>query len=152
SARESSWWHEASATWLENRLQRDAAAVAADFGSSEPAPPAHRGLSDDTIGMSLEAFLWPHYLVQSSGAGVTLLRHLWEEMAAVPGNNTFDAMDHVLRRTSSSLSEEIRVFNIWNLFLGKADDGSHYPFSSLLPTPQGDATYDVFPARGASTV
>lgn len=149
SARESPWWHEASATWLENRLEHDTATIAARYSDSSARPA--RGLSDGTLDLTLEAFLWPHYLMQGTGSDVTLLHRMWEEMASVPGNNTFEAMDRVLRRSvGTSLSEEIRVFNIWNLFLGQADDGRHYPFAGLLPTPQGDATYDVFPARGAS--
>jgi len=150
SVRESPWWHEATATWLENRLRHDAPVVASSFGTPAGAARA-RGLSDDALQLSAEAFLWPHYLTQSAGADTPLLRRLWEEMAAVPGNNTLEAMDRVLRRTAgSSLAEEIRVFNIWNIFLGQADDGHHYPFASLMPTPQGDATYETFPTRGTS--
>ena len=149
SAREAPWWHEASATWLENRLEKNAGTVAATYASQ--ASRRSRGLSNDLLGMGMEAFLWPHYLTQSSDSDATLLRRMWEEMAAVPGNNTFDAMDRVLRHAlASSLAEEIKVFNVWNLFLGKADDGGHYPFGALLPTPQSDAAYEVFPAGGAS--
>ena len=146
---ESIWWDEASATWIGNRLAGDAAAVAASFGAD--ASRRAQGFDDDTLGLSIEGFLWPHYLTLSAGADAALLRRIWEEMATQPGNNTFEAIDRVLRRSlGTSLVEETRVFNVWNLFLGAADDGRHYPFGSLLPTPQGDATFDTFPARGAS--
>jgi hypothetical protein len=147
SVRESAWWDEASATWMESSLTGDAVRIARRFGSPGPA----RGLDDDLLGLTIEAFLWPHYLVRSTGSDASLIRKMWEEMAAVPGNNTFEAIDRVARRIlGSSLQEEIRVFNVWNLFLGQADDGRHYAFGSLLPTPQGDAIFDNFPARGAS--
>lgn len=149
SARESIWWHEASATWLENRLEDTADATASALRGRGLR--RGRGIEQDSLTLGLEAFLWPHYLVRSTGSDASLVRRLWEEMAAVPGNNTLDAMDQVLRRTlQSSLADEIRLFNIWNLFLGSADDGRHYPFASLLPTPAEDAAYDVFPARCAS--
>jgi hypothetical protein len=72
-------------------------------------------------------------------------------MAAIPGNNTMEAMDRVLRdQLGTSMAEELAVFNVWNLFVGQADDGQHYPFGDHLPTPQGDAVYDLFPARGGA--
>jgi len=149
SAREAPWWHESSALWLEGRLAHDTAALAGRF-AVVPAHPA-AGIAADALSPGLEGFLWAHYLLQSTGDDPALLRRMWEEMAAVPGDNTLDAMDRVLaRRLSTSLAEEIRVFNVWNLFLGQADDGRHYRFGSLLPTPQGDGTYELFPVRGAS--
>jgi hypothetical protein len=149
SARESVWWHEASATWVDNHLQGNATVTAASLTAR--GAQRSRGLDHSTAALGLEAFLWPHYLVQSAGTDASLVRRLWEEMAAVPGNNTLDAMDRVLRRTlQSSLADEIRLFNIWNLFLGRADDGRHYPFASLLPTPREDAAYEVFPVRASS--
>ena len=149
SARESTWWHEASATWLENHLEDTAEATAAALRGRGLR--RVRGIEQDGLTLGLEAFLWPHYLVRGTGSDASLIRRIWEEMAAIPGNNTLDAMDQVLRRTlQSSLADEIRLFNIWNLFLGSADDGRHYPFASLLPTPSEDAAYDVVPARCAS--
>jgi len=146
---EAIWWDEASATWIGNRLAGDAPAIAASFDAK--ASSRALGFDDDILGLSMEGFLWPHYLMVSAGADATLLRRIWEEMGAQPGNNTYEAIDHVLQRSlGTSLAEETRVFNVWNLFLGEADDGGHYPFGSLLPTPQGDATFDTFPARGAS--
>ncbi len=148
SVRESAWWHEASASWLEDRLVHTAPDIARSLRASSLR--RTRGLDDGTLTMSVEGFLWPHYLARTGGDSETI-RRLWQEMAAVPGNNTFDAIDRVLRRElDSSLADEIRVFNIWNLFLGRADDGQHYPFGSHLPTPQGDGTYESFPARGSS--
>jgi hypothetical protein len=149
SSRESVWWHEAGATWVENHLQGNAVVTAASLTAR--GAQRSRGLDQSTIALSLEAFLWPHYLVQSAGTDAVLLRRMWEEMAAVPGNNTLEAMDRVLQRTlQSSLVDEIRLFNIWNLFLGRADDGRHYPFASLLPTPHEDGAYEAFPVRGGS--
>ncbi len=149
SSREAPWWHESSALWLEARLAHDEAALAA----REAGAPSDRseGIATDTLAPGLEGFLWPHYLIQSTGGDPALLRRLWEEMAAIPGDNTLDAMDRVLSwRLSTSLAEEVRVFDVWNLFLGQADDGHHYRFGSLLPTPQGDGSYEFFPVRGAS--
>ena len=149
SLSESPWWHEASASWLENRLAGNAAELAREFGETHTRRSS--GLDDETLGLSLEAFLWPHYLGRSTGDDPALLRRLWEEMAAVPGNNTFEAMDSVLsRRLGTGLADELAVFNVWNLFLGQADDGRHYTFGAELPTPRGDATYELFPASDGS--
>lgn len=149
SAMESPWWHEASAAWLEDRL----AGIAPGIATRLPRAPAGRpaGLDDDVLGLGQEGFLWPHYLGEIAADGVGLMRRLWTEMGAVPGNNTLSGTDAVLRRLfGSSLAEEVRAFNIWNLFVGEADDGRHYSFGSLLPTPRGEATFEVFPARGGS--
>ena len=149
SAKESPWWYEASALWLQDRLEGTAPALAARFGADAWRRGA--GLFEERLAMDPQAFLWPHYVTTSTGGGPDLIRKLWQEMASVPGNNTVEAMDRVLRRlVDTTLAEEIRVFNIWNLFLGQADDGQHYSFGRLMPTPSGDATYEVFPARGAS--
>ncbi|HKY33404.1 MAG TPA: hypothetical protein VJV23_12775 [Candidatus Polarisedimenticolia bacterium] len=148
SRMESIWWHESSATWMENHLSGNAAATAAALGGAQR---RSRGLGHDAIDLSLEAFLWPHYLVQSTESDAALIRRLWEEMAAVPGRNTLEGMDQALKRLlQSSLAEEIRLFHVWNLFLGAADDGRHYPFASVLPTPREEAAFDVFPARAGS--
>ncbi len=150
SVRESPWWHESSAGWLEDRLEGTASLQAARFGSGAFGDRA-RGLSDDGLGYGLESFLWPHYLIDSTGSDVEILHRMWQEMADVPGNNTFEAIDRFLGRAfETSLAEEIRVFHIWNLFLGQADDGGHYRIGGSLPTPQGDATFEAFPARGTS--
>jgi hypothetical protein len=72
-------------------------------------------------------------------------------MAAFPGNNTLEAMDGVLRRQfGTHLADELAVFNVWNLFIGQADDGLHYSFGQFLPTLRGDAVHETFPARGGS--
>ncbi len=150
SARESVWWHEATAAWIEDRFASTAAAAAARFGKT-PATRRSAGLGEDGLGLDLESFLWPHYLTLATTGGTDLIRRLWREMAAVEGNNTLEAMDRVLRRLhDSSLADEVRAFRVWNLFLGWADDGGRYPFARLLPTPEGDGTYEVFPARGAA--
>lgn len=150
SVLESPWWHESSAAWLEDRLEATGPEQAARFGL-DTFVDRPRGLSDDDLGYGLESFLWPHYLMDSTGSDVDLLRGIWQEMAAVPGNNTFEAIDrHLGRSLESSLAEEVRVFHIWNLFLGQADDGGHYRLGNALPTPQGDATFEAFPARGTS--
>jgi len=146
---ESAWWHEASAVWIENHLVGNAAETARTLRESHSRRSA--GIAPHAIGLSLESFLWPHYLSRSTGSDHTLLRQLWSDMAAVPGNNTLEAMDRILvRQFGTGLSREIAVFNVWNLFLGQADDGRHYSFGRDLPTPRGDAVYDTFPARGAS--
>ena len=147
SASESPWWHEASALWLEDRLEGTAGLIAREFTSRHSR--RARGLQDGSLGLSLEGFLWPHYLSRSTGDDPVLIRQLWEEMAAVPGNNTLEAMNRVLsQRFGTGLADEVAVFNVWNLFLGQADDGLHYSFGGALPTPQGDATYDLFPVSG----
>ncbi|MGH9869303.1 MAG: hypothetical protein ACREAA_14215 [Candidatus Polarisedimenticolia bacterium] len=149
SSRESIWWHESSALYLENHLEGSLRHALASLGARSLR--RGHGPEQPSLTLTLEGFLWPHYLVQSSGGDAMLVRRLWDEMAAMPGNNTLEAMDRVLQRTmQSSLAEEIRVFNVWNLFLGEADDGGHYPFAALLPTPVEDAAYEIFPVRGAS--
>ncbi len=149
SSREAAWWHEASATWIENRLMGNAAAAAAGFDDAAIQPAL--GLALDQLVLGHEAFLWPHYLSLSSLSDAMLLRRIWQELSAVPGGNTMEAMDRVLReQLGTSLAEELSAFHIWNLFVGQADDGQHYPFGDHLPTPPGDAIYDQFPARGGA--
>lgn len=146
---ESPWWHEASALWLENRLAGNAAETARTFREAHSR--RAEGIQAEVLGLSLEEYLWPHYLSRSTGGDAALIRQLWSEMAAFPGNNTLDAMDRVMRRQfGTGLAEELAVFNVWNLFIGQADDGQHYSFGQFLPTLRGDAIHETFPARGGS--
>ena len=145
---ETPWWHEASALWLENRLAGNVVETARAFRESHSRRAA--GLAAEVLGVTLEEYLWPHYLSRTTG-GDAILRQLWSEMAAFPGNNTLDAMDRVMRRQfGTGLAEELAVFNVWNLFIGQADDGQHYSFGQFLPTLRGDAVHETFPARGGS--
>lgn len=149
SLAEAPWWHEASALWLENRLTGNAADTARSFREGHSRRAA--GIQAEVLGLTLEEYLWPQYLSRTMGGDDALIRQLWAEMAAFPGNNTLDAMDRVLRRQfGTGLAEELAVFNVWNLFIGQADDGQHYSFGQFLPTPRGDAIHETFPARGGS--
>ena len=149
SLAESPWWHEASALWLENRLAGNAADTARSFRATHSRRAA--GIQAEIFGLTLEEYLWPHYLSRTMGGDDALIRQLWAEMAAFPGNNTLDAMDRVMRRQfGTGLAEELAVFNVWNLFIGQADDGQHYSFGQFLPTLRGDAVHETFPARGGS--
>lgn len=142
SAREAPWWHESTAAWLESRIAGTATLRARWFGAS--AQRRASGLKTDSLGLPVESFLWPHFLTLAHGDDA-IIRRLWEEMAALPGGHTLEGFDRVLRQErGSSLAEEVRIFNLWNLFAGRSDDGAHYPFGSLLATPDGDIVWERF--------
>ena len=143
TADESPWWYEAHAIWAEDPGGRDAgrrANAVADYLES-----AGRGFEPDHVSAWEGSFLWPHYLLWSGGAP-QILGAIWEEMAAVPGNNTLSAMSTAIGRfRSDSFEEEVRRFRIWNIFLGSYDDGGHYPFGADLRGPVG-AHESAYPA------
>lgn len=138
---ESPWWYEAHAVWVEDlhglHAGERAAAVEAYLESSPG------GLEPQAIAAWEGAFLWPHFLTLSGGRPA-VLGAAWEEMAALPGNNTVQAMRRAVGTfLGTSLEEQVRAFRIWNLLLGWLDDGNHYPFASLLERPEGAGIRDL---------
>jgi hypothetical protein len=140
---ESPWWYEAHAAWAEDPSGVSAARRAGSVGAYLASAP--RGMEPDDAAAWEGALLWPHFLL-AAGGPPRLLGLAWEEMSAVPGNNTLQGFDRALARLAgTTLQAEVRVFRIWNLFLGDLDDGRHYPFGSEMPTPPLVAAH-AFPA------
>jgi len=146
---ESPWWYEAHATWVEDPRGERAARRAASVTSYLRT--AREGLEPDLLSAWEGSFLWPQFLIASGAASPRILSVAWDEMSAVPGNNTLAALDAALSRgRGTSLADEVRSFRIWNLFLGDADDGNHYPFGASLPTSI-PPTYPTIPSASPAT-
>jgi hypothetical protein len=129
---ESPWWYEADAAWAEDpsasRIGGLKKSVAAFLRA------AREGFEPDDIAAWEGAVLWPQYLM-ASGAGPRVITRAWDEMAAVPGNNTLVAFAAAVRSDrGATLADEVRSFRLWNLFTGNADDGNHYAFGADLPS------------------
>jgi hypothetical protein len=130
TADESPWWYEAHATWAADpagiHARKQSASIAAYLDGSRS------GLSTGRLAAWAGSMLWPHYLA-TSGMPSQILGMAWEEMASVPGPNTLAGFEGAASRArGTSLAEEVRLFRIWNIFLGPLDDGNHYAFGGTV--------------------
>jgi len=150
SHREPPLWQEASAVALELQATRDAQPYVDLF--SERLHSRTRSLLPQRLREAQGAGLWTFFLDVSRPAGSAALRRVWEELAAVPGDNLADALETAMRGPEGQgLGEEIATYLAWGLFTGDRDDGRHFPFAGALRGGVPDALHSEFPASGAGT-
>ncbi len=138
------WWQEASAVWLEREITQDLAGYRSSLAERLRNP--HLSLASDSLQLMQGAFLWPQYLVESTG-NPFLIRNLWEEAALHQEVSPRVLTDLVLDRLNGgSFQESFLGFGLWNLYTGKRDDGNHYRYGSHFPDPAPPSQYDSYPA------
>jgi len=132
------WWLEATATWMEDVVYDDVNdyLVYLPFFFGFP----HMGLGTFSYVYGPRAYhpygacVWPIYL--SEKYGVDMIREIWEGCATVPGYNTLDVTDSLLRFQSSSFEKSFLEFAVWNTKVGEyADPDSSYDEGELFPFP-----------------
>ncbi len=147
SHREPPAWQEASAVALEVQARRDATPYLEVF--SERLGRRSMSLRAETPRLAQGAGVWALFLDLSRSASEPVLRRVWEELAAVPGENLTEAMEQTLARADASgAGEEIAIFMAWSLFTGERNDGRHLPFASALGAAPPDSTHAEYPASG----
>lgn len=145
SHREPPAWQEASAVALEVEATRDAGPYLERF--SQRLQQRARSLRGDRLGLVQGSGLWALFLDLGRPSGEAGLRRVWEELAAVPGDNLAEAAEAVLAGPGEAgLGEEIATFLAWGLFTGEHDDGRHFPFAASLRGAGPDAAHSEVPA------
>ena len=126
----STWWAEASASFLTVAAGGDLEGYAAAIRSRQQSP--GRALTSDGLLLMQGSLLWPMFLAERLG-DPGAIRQIWEDMSA-QGIDALAATDRVLRRSAGlSLQDAFREEAAWDLFTGSRDDGRHYRIGTALP-------------------
>ncbi|MEE9217799.1 MAG: hypothetical protein V3U98_01900 [Acidobacteriota bacterium] len=142
-------WQEASAVALEIEARRDASPYIEIFGERLLARSV--SLRSDRMRLAQGSGLWALFLDLSRPATGPALRLLWEELAAVSGDNLSEAADTTFATLDGSdLGQEVATYLAWGLFTGERDDGRHFPFGAALPAAEPDALHAAYPAQGSA--
>ncbi|MEW5806727.1 MAG: hypothetical protein AB1756_05190 [Acidobacteriota bacterium] len=144
SLKNESWWTEAAAIWLEDRLYHTLPkyldSIAFRLHSKGKA------LNTDDIRLFQGNTLWTFFLGEKD---VNLVRKIWEEMELFPEASLLEVFAKVLEREGhGTLQENFSDYAIWNHFTGSRDDGNHFLFAGLLPDPEFDSSYSCYPVAG----
>ena len=93
------------------------------------------------------AWLWPQFLFDRPGWGMPVLIAAWDAWRGT-GRNMLEALDVALQGYDASLEGAFREWAIWNAFLGRQDDGRHYPRLGEYPCAVGvEARVTSYPAE-----
>jgi hypothetical protein len=147
---EPAWWHEASAAVME--MLSEGSAIRYVDRIEQLLSNTERGLqlaAHPAMVSPTDGVLWASYMVESSGGRADILRRIWEDLSAVPGNNLLEATDLALRSQGRTLAGAFAEFTTWSLFTGERDDGLHFSFADLLQTPRYSSTHRIYPATGS---
>lgn len=147
SHREAPTWQEASAVALEVEARRDARPYLDHF--TERLQRRSASLLSDDLQLSQGSGLWALFLDMSRPVSGPILRQLWEELAAVPGDNLAEAAESTLAALDrSDLGSEIATYLAWGMFTADNDDGRHFPFAAALGPTRADSVHASYPAQG----
>ncbi|UCE20590.1 MAG: putative Ig domain-containing protein [Gemmatimonadota bacterium] len=128
SDRESDFWYENCATWMEDMVY-DRVNDYSNYISSGwenplywPELPITRANGEYEYGASV----WVFYLTERHTDN-DMPRRVWDRNGANQGNHTLDDIDHVLStHYGSSFEEALKEYSVWRYFTGSRDDGQHF--------------------------
>ncbi len=147
SHREALPWQEASAVALEVEARRDIRPYLDHF--NERLQRRSTSLLSDDLRLSQGSGLWALFLDLSRPVSGPILRRLWEELAAVPGDNLAEAAESTFAALDrSDLGSEITTYLAWGMFTANDDDGRHFPFAETLAPTQADTVHASYPSQG----
>ncbi len=144
SYRSESWWSEATAIWLEDRLYSTL------IRYYEPLnyrlEDKSKSLDTDSLILMQGNALWPFFLSEKD---VHLIQRSWEEIQNNPDWSVLQVFSSILEKNHlGTLEENFSDFCLWTYFTGSKDDGNHFLFASYLPDPFFDSYYSTYPVAG----
>lgn len=154
---ESPWWKEATAEWMSHLLyglfEENILFFSLQLNLMDRLGKNHLSLYD--YRMSYANSLWVWFLQEWAGNGdQAIIRRIWERAGEIPGENTLESMDYILKERGSNLLSAFQEFTVWNYFLGPNDDGRHYQNGGEISTPYGsvkiDSRHEMYPVIGNS--
>ena len=147
SYREPVWWHEATAAWVGMRAAGHATAEAQALAARVSYP--EDGLATDDLERARGNLLLPVFLSLHEDPPITV-RSIWEECAALSGDNLLDAMDRAARDSGrGSLADLLRAF--YASWVADTAGRSRLleALGTSLPAPGLGADVTSYPAAGA---
>lgn len=119
------YWMEMSAVWMEEMVYDgvdDYLGYLSSFFNHPNWSLKTFGFSPDSARHAYGSCVWPMYLQERFDT--TIIKHIWEECAKIPGNNAIDypggesATDKALKARGTTFEEAFREFTVWNYFTG----------------------------------
>lgn len=144
SYRSESWWSEATAIWLEDRLY--STLIRYYEALSYRLEKKNKALATDQLILMQGNALWPFFLSEKD---VNLIRLGWEEIKDNPDWSVIQVFSQLLEKNNrGTLEDNFSDFCLWTYFTGSKDDGNHFLFASYLPDPFFDSSYSTYPIAG----
>lgn len=146
SSREPAWWHEATAAWVGLQAAggagADAPALAARLAHPED------GLATEDLARMRGDLLLPAFLSLGEHPPSSV-RAVWEECAALSGDNLLEALDRVARSTGrGSLADLMRAFYASWVADTAGRSRLRAALGTPLPEPAPAADVTSYPAAG----